>query len=240
VDVLAGVTRWRPAARRGASRGAGRRGAGRRRWAWLAAAVAVAAGWAVWFSGLFAVRDVAVVGSDTRPAREVVAAAHVPMGRPLARVDTGAVRRRVAALPGVESVRVVRAWPSTVRIEVTEREPVAVVQRDGGLWLVDGGGVVFERVGSRPPGLPRLDLTADAAGRAALEVARALPVSLRTLVERISARTPESVELRLRDGRTVVWGGSDRNGEKARVLRALLHQPGQSYDVSTPTVVVVR
>lgn len=211
-------------------------------WLWLAVFAVMSGGWAVWFSGLFAVRGVTVVGSDARPAREVVAAAQVPMGRPLARIDTGAVRRRVAALPGVASVRVVRAWPSTVRIAVTERQPVAVVSQGDALWLIDGDGMLFERVRSAPSNLPQLAWpdSGDKAARAALEVVRALPVSLRTLVDRVSARTPESVELRLRDGRSVMWGGADRNDEKARVLQALLRQPGESYDVSTPAVVVVR
>jgi cell division protein FtsQ len=202
-------------------------------------------GWAVWFSGLFAVRHVEVAGSSAGPASDQVSAAgRRTLGEPLARVDTGGLRDRVEAIPGVASVRVVRSWPSTLRLEVRERKAVAVVSRAGALWLLDGQGVPFQRVGTAPGTLPRLEVRhpgrSDPATRATLAAVRALPGSLRAQVRSVSAATSESVRLVLRDGRTVMWGGADHSGQKARVLRALLHQPGSVYDVSAPSVVAIR
>ena len=42
------------------------------------------------------------------------------------------------------------------------------------------------------------------------------------------------------DGRTVVWGTTDRTEEKAVKLGALLTQPGQTYDVSSPDLPTVK
>ena len=42
------------------------------------------------------------------------------------------------------------------------------------------------------------------------------------------------------DGRTVVWGTTDRTEEKALKLAALLTQPGQVYDVSSPDLPTVK
>jgi cell division protein FtsQ len=44
----------------------------------------------------------------------------------------------------------------------------------------------------------------------------------------------------LTDGRVVVWGTTDRTEEKALKLGALLTQPGQTYDVSSPDLPTVK
>ncbi|HEY6415479.1 MAG TPA: FtsQ-type POTRA domain-containing protein, partial [Acidimicrobiales bacterium] len=58
--------------------------------------------------------------------------------------DPGAVAGRVEELAWVESARVDRSWPSTVRVRVTERVPVAVVQvTDDHAAVVDAAGWVI-------------------------------------------------------------------------------------------------
>jgi cell division protein FtsQ len=210
----------------------------------VAAAVVLilaAGAYAVGFTGLLGVRHVTVTGVRALSADQVRAAAAVPAGRPLARVDTGAVADHVRALPGVERVAVARSWPGTLRITVTERHGVAVVTRDHAYWLVDPDGVVFQRL----PARPKLPLLAGAgerspATRAALAAVTALPQRLLTAVATVQAPTPEQVTLTLTDKRTVFWGGAEDSAAKASVLTALLNRPGTHYDVSTPSVVTVR
>jgi len=203
-----------------------------------------AGGWVVGWTGLLAVRTVTVTGVLALPAAEVLAAAAVPRGEPLARVDTGAVAGRVGAIPGVARVAVSRAWPSTLRIAVTERRGVAVVALQGAPWLVDSGGVVFQRLAAAPAGLPRLDVPGagrdNPASRAALSALTALSPAVRAQVRAVVATTPEAVRLQLSGARTVIWGDSDEAGAKAEALQALLGRPGRTYDVSTPAVVTVR
>lgn len=215
---------------------------------WLVAGAAVlllgVAAWAVGFTGLLGVRTVAVTGTRALPADDIRAAAAVAPGEPLARVDTGAVAGRVRALPGVARVAVSRSWPSTVRITVTERTGVAVLPRDGAIWLVDADGVVFQRLTARPRGRPRLDVAnaapGDEATTAALDALTGLPDPVARQVLAVAAPTPDSVRLTLTGKRVVVWGGPQDAGTKARVLTALLTRPGHTYDVSNPAVVTVR
>ena len=54
----------------------------------------------------------------------------VGIGAPLLRVDKGAVRARIEALPWVEKADVETKLPGTLRITVHERVPVAYVRRD--------------------------------------------------------------------------------------------------------------
>ncbi|HZB49122.1 MAG TPA: FtsQ-type POTRA domain-containing protein, partial [Mycobacteriales bacterium] len=135
----------RPTAAPAEQRSAGRRG---KVLLGLAAAVVVLATavWVVGFTGVLGVRTVAVVGVRALSADQIRAVAAVPDGQPLARVDTAAVAARVRGLAGVARVAVSRSWPGTVRITVTERRGVAVVRRDGAGWLIDGSGVVFQRL----------------------------------------------------------------------------------------------
>ena len=59
-------------------------------------------------------------------------------------------------------------------------------------------------------------------------------------VSRISAPSVAAITLTLLDGRTVVWGTTDRTEEKAEKLTALLTQPGRTYDVSSPDLPTVK
>ncbi len=209
----------------------------------VALAVLAAAIWVAGFSGVLGVRQIAVTGVHALSADQVRAAAAVPDGRPLARVDTDGVADRVRGLAGVERVAVTRSWPGTLRITVTERRGVALVDRDGALWLVDPDGVVFQRLRTHPR-LPLLripDVGPDSdLARAALTAVTALPPALLAQVGEVRARTPEQVTLLLSGRRTVLWGGAEDSAAKAAVLPALLSRPGTYYDISTPSVVTVR
>jgi cell division protein FtsQ len=213
-------------------------------WLALVAVLLGGAGWVVGFTGVLGVRSVTVTGTRTLAASHVVEVADVRLGQPLLRVNTEAVADRVRTIPGVARVAVRRAWPSALRIVVTERTGVAVVQRDGVPWLIDRDGVVFQRLAARPHAMPRLDVRApgsdDPPTLAALAALSALPAELIRQVSVVSAPTEHSVTLTLTGNRTVVWGGPEDGAAKARVLPALLQRPGTRYDVSTPSVVTVR
>ena len=60
------------------------------------------------------------------------------------------------------------------------------------------------------------------------------------MLSSVSAPSQESVTLTLRDGRTVLWGGTDRSADKARLLSVLLGQPGRYFDLSDPSAVTSR
>lgn len=203
--------------------------------------IALFLGWLVAFSSMFGVRTVTVTGTKLVTAAQVRSAADISSGTPLARLDTGAIQARVAAIPEVRTVTVSTSYPSTVTITVTER--VAVGYRSGpdGSSLVDAGNVQFRTTARPPVGLPRLQLSGDPAATAATAmVAAALPTALGRKITQISAVSAESVTLTLADGRTVLWGGTDRDVDKARLLPVLLSQPGHYFDISDPSSVISR
>jgi len=225
-----------------------------RRWlAWrrvvlAALLVLVLAGsvWLVFFSSVLAVSGVQVVGTRVLSASVVRQAAAVPTGTPLATADLGSVTARVERLPAVQRVDVSRSWPDKVRIAVTERRAVAVVeptQAGGTLRGVDGHGKVFRTFATRPAHLPVIRTAghtgSDALAEAA-EVAGSLPPKLAAKVAYVRVRTVDTITLLLHNGHAVRWGSADESHVKARVLAVLLGQHAAYYDVSVPGQPVIR
>jgi cell division protein FtsQ len=227
-----------------------RRRFARRQWArrWLAwkpvlavvllLALLVAVLWVVYFSSFLSVKGVDVRGARQLSDSQVRAAAAVPEGEALARVDLDLIRARVEALAAVRSADVSREWPDQVLISVEEREPVAVVEIAGQLRGMDEDGVDFRDYAQPPADLPRVqsgpDTGSDALREAALVVA-ALPADLAAKVDHVEVETVDEITLALRDGRTVRWGSADDSDLKAEVLAELLvARKAQTYDVSVP------
>lgn len=199
--------------------------------------------WAVYFSSFLAVTGVDVTGAGTIGTARIRAAAAVPTGEPLARVDLAQIRSRVEALAPVRSADVSREWPDQVLIRVQERTAVAVVEIGGQLRGMDADGVVFRGYRHAPPGLPHIQTSADTPAEALAEGAKvvaALPADLAAKVDHVEVETVDQITLALRDGRVVRWGSSEQSDLKAEVLAALLHQPGHEYDVTVPGQPTVR
>jgi cell division protein FtsQ len=198
--------------------------------------------WVALFSSVLGAKRVVVHGAHAESAARIRSVADVPHGRPLLRLDTGAIARRVESLPGVAGASVHVSYPSTVVITVTERVAVGYLAGDGRVVLVDRSGRQFRTVAAAPAGLPRFDIAAGATatGHAVATVAGALTPPLLRKLSSISASDPSAITLHLRDGRTVLWGSADRSAAKTQVLPALLARPGTEFDVSNPDLVVAR
>jgi cell division protein FtsQ len=68
----------------------------------------------------------------------------------------------------------------------------------------------------------------------------ALSAQLRDQLVEVAAAGPAEITLKLRGGRTVVWGDASRNEAKSTVATALLARSGDTIDVSAPEVVTIR
>ncbi len=217
--------------------------------------------WLLLFSPVLSARQVRVEGVPPDSVAAVRERASVPLGRPLLRVDTGAVRRRVLAGGGLGDVRVSRSWPSTVVIRADRRVPVLVLRNlQGQLEVVDASGVAYATVPKAPKGLPVVTVHTDegaggaaapSSGRvtqqgrsAAVSLVAALPEPLANRVSDLTLNLPEDVSFRVA-GITVRWGSGGDAQAKLQVLRGLLDQPGVrkrggTIDVSAPDSPVVR
>lgn len=212
-------------------------------WLIVLAIISVGLGLILYFTPVMSARSLVITGIGAVTREEVVDAAKVQLGTPLLQINTDQVADRVAGIRRVASARVQREYPSTLRITIVERIPIVVKDYPDGPHLFDKDGVDFATA-PPPPGLPYIDVDkpgpSDPPTRAALEVMTALRPEVVGQVSRVAAPSVASVTLTLTDGRTVVWGTTDRTEEKAEKLAALLTQPGKVYDVSSPDLPTVK
>jgi cell division protein FtsQ len=212
-------------------------------WTALVSVIVVGLGLLLYFTPVMSARNIVVVGLGAMTQEEVTSAVAVAPGTPLLQIDTDTVAERVAAIRRVASVRVQREYPSTLRVTVVERVPVVVKDYPDGPHLFDRDGVDFA-IAPPPPGVPYLDTQNpgpnDPPTKAALEVMTSLRPEVAAQVARVDAPSVAAITLQLTDGRQVVWGTTDRTEEKALKLGALLTQPGQTYDVSSPDLPTVK
>jgi cell division protein FtsQ len=215
-------------------------------WTLIVATLAVIglAGWIIFVSPLFGIKQVQITGVGLLTEAEVLQAAAVPLGQPLTRVDTGSIGERVAKLPAAESVEVIRSWPSTLHIKVIERVGVAVVKQDTVFGVFDRFGVQFISAPAPPVGtveviLPQ-NMPADRAMRDALKVIASLTAQLRDQLIRLVVNGPAGIQLLLEKDRMVTWGDAEESDLKAKVATALLTQKGKRIDVSVPEIVTIQ
>jgi cell division protein FtsQ len=228
--------------RRGLAGARPKRGPSRYRTAFFLLAVVgilAAGGWLLYGSRFLVVRSVQVTGTHLVPAAEVLAAAAIPPGQPLIRVDTAAAASRVERITQVQSAQVSRQWPDGVLITVHERTAaLAIPLVGGGFALVDSAGVVVQQVRAQPPGIPRFIPAGPLAGnpgvRAAASVLRQLPAGIARRVTSVTVPTVDAVTLHLARRITVDWGSTGGSAQKARELAILMHTHARFYDVSAP------
>jgi cell division protein FtsQ len=185
------------ARRRSVKRAAARR---RLRWVFVVVAFAAVIGGtvALFASPVVSVRHVRVTGNVYTSAETLAVVVTQLSGEPMARVDLGAARRRLALEPWVKRVSVRRQWPSTVVIDLAERTPVASYLASDEQWYVyDNDGIVVGSTANQPRDLtaitPAATLPPTPVGDAVLQplidagrLALALPQRLRPRVESIT------------------------------------------------------
>ncbi|WP_244641960.1 cell division protein FtsQ/DivIB [Chelatococcus reniformis] len=78
--------------------------------------------------------------------REILEAAGITYKTSLAFLDASEVRRKLEALPLVKEASVRKLYPSELAITVKERQPAALWQKHGELFVVAADGTVIDRV----------------------------------------------------------------------------------------------
>lgn len=91
----------------------------------------------------FPVQKVEVRGIQRLTREEIVALAGVSLGQDMLALRLKTVGSQVAANPWVADVRIQRFFPGTIAVNITERQPVAVVNM-GLLYYLDGQGEPFK------------------------------------------------------------------------------------------------
>ena len=216
----------------------------------------------VFFSPLLAVEKITVRGASLMDSAQVEQKLSSLRGVPLSRVSEDRVRELVGSDGALRGVQMEIRPPHELVVTVKERVPIAAVKRGEKYALVDNEGQTLREVGSaQQAGVPIVqvedeNLSQSAAFRIISNVLVTLPTSLLAEVSEVKADSTSSITLILKDKVTVLWGTSQENEVKAKVLTKLLEatrsEDSQSsgaqgqgkkisvYDVSSPLLPVTR
>ena len=89
--------------------------------------------------------QIEIRGNRFVPPDAIVEKFSADMGRSVVRVPLTERREALESLPWVEQAHVQRVMPNRIRVEITERTPVAFLRTGSDLSLVDAQGVILDR-----------------------------------------------------------------------------------------------
>lgn len=187
-------------------------------------------------SPLLDVDQVVVAGAKRTGSTAVLEAAGIEPGRAMVSVDEGASVDRLEALPWVAEARLMRRWPSTVHIGVSEREPVAVAGEGPSTVVVDRAGRILGAAGPADRHLPMAGPAPvegpggllPAEQRAVAALLADLPPDLHQEVAAGTVSDDGALGVVLHDGIAVRLGDATRLRAKADAVSVLLDETERS------------
>lgn len=210
------------------------------------------------FSPVLAVRTVVFDGQKLVDPKILEHAVAPIYGKPLPQVTADEVQTLLGQVVQVKSSSIEARPPSTLRVSIVERIPVALLKNEDAYLLVDQEGVELgTTTDPASAALPLIDGGKAAIGqdtfKAMTEVLANLPQPILAQLANATAASPDAVELKLVDGRSVIWGDASDMELKAVVLETLLNAPAPApaagapapepvnvFDVSAPRRPVTR
>ena len=197
------------------------------------------------FSPVLAVRTITVDGTSLVTPDAVQKALAGLEGKPLPQVSEQEINELLKPLVQVRSATMEARPPSELLVHVDERVPVALLKQGDSYVMVDVDGVQLGATQDLAAvALPLIDAGVGTTNtelfKAIAAVLDTLPADILARMSTASAASPDAVELKLVDGKTVVWGNAEDRELKAKALEALLRMPADPkvpvnvYDVSVP------
>ena len=194
----------------------------------------------------FRLDNVRVKGASPLATGDILKAAGLYKGQPLADMDLDVIRQRIESVGWVHDVRVVRLLPDTLLIQVVERRQLAVWQSAGQRQVIDvRGAAIPEADPAQFAGLPLVvGAGADKAAAAILLELNRRP-SVLSQVEALVRVDQRRWDLRLRSGGLIQLPALDEAAALRRLdeldrTSGLMRIGFERLDLRDPAVMAVR
>ncbi len=92
----------------------------------------------------FGIRSVTVTGVHELAEKEILAAAGISPTKSLLFLNAAKLREKLKALPLVKEASVSKLYPHRLLIEIEERKPIALWQKDGRVQIIAGDGIPID------------------------------------------------------------------------------------------------
>lgn len=198
---------------------------------------------------VLAVEKITISGTDRIKEESVQKALKSQIGKPLPTVNSAEIASLLEKFPLIESFAIVSLPPHGLKIQITERQPIVIIESGGVKYLYDPAGVRVGKATSKDkyPEMAIAGLPENSKNfAAAIDVLMALPASLLERLASIDAKSKDDVTMRLRgySGQRIIWGDGSNSVLKSKVLAALIKNQKKNdmvtFDVSSPNAPAVR
>lgn len=179
-------------------------------------------------AGFLRVTTITVRGNEHVSAGEVLALIGPLRGQNILKADLEANRQRLMASGWVRTATLRRVLPSTIEVNIEERDPIGLARVGGRLYLIDGDGAVIDEYGPRfaEESLPIIDGvspgTDGAVDETRVQLVSSFVAALETLPElssrisQINVEDPYDAVVLLNDGPTLIHLGHEQFAERLR------------------------
>ncbi len=201
-------------------------------------------------------KAIAVRGNVTVGSAQIISAAQIAPDRNLWLQDRTAMNKRIDAIPMIATAYVHRGLPATVRIEVTERTPWAILNPSSGGVVVDRDLRVLRAPLAADAKLQRIEVGAPVRSTPGVFLTGERVTAMRDDADALLAAHLDATALRydkyeslvvtLRDGLTVLLGDDGEDLQKKIALIVPIRtqtargKPIAAIDLRAPNTPVVR
>lgn len=201
---------------------------------------------AAFFTPLFAIKQITVVGTERLSAEKLVSTLQPLLDKPLTMVSNQEVTDLLSGFELIETFALQAEPPNTLRVKVRERQPLLIINQSGQRQMFDAAGVRIA-VATPQDNFPVFDFQGntqqDPRFAHAVELLLSLPLDTYSSMSSISVSDQLTSQFVLKDsGIKVFWGANTEPLLKAEVLDSLLQTSGDKVrriDVSSPNAPVV-
>ena len=179
-------------------------------------------------AGFLRVTTITVRGNENVSPGEVLALIGPLRGQNILKADLEANRQRLMASGWVRTATLRRVLPSTIEVNIEERDPIGLARVGGRLYLIDGDGAVIDEYGPRfaEESLPIIDGvspgTDGSVDETRAQLVSSFVAALETLPElssrisQINVEDPYDAVVLLNDGPTLIHLGHEQFAERLR------------------------
>ncbi len=190
-------------------------------------------------SGLINVKKIEVSGNKSVPSTKIIKACRVGEHTSLLSVSTGDISGRILKDPWIKNVTIKRVFPHTLRVEVQERVPLAIISQGGKFYLVDDDLFVLSdrqyADNSDIPTITNLPVDKIRVGERltnnslenAVKCIKSMDPEFRKTISLISASSPDKLSLYNKSNVEILYGEAKQTDDKNKVLQTILKEQGK-------------
>lgn len=207
-------------------------------------------------SSLLNVTNINIAGNKFVPSNKIVEACNVSRESNLLSIPTTEIRDRLLKNPWIQDVKVIRAIPHTLQVNIVERKPVALLSHTNKFYVIDENKFVIAELatteGADVPIITDVPVDRIRAGRRivnssldnALRCLKAMNPEFRDTINLLSASSVDKLSLYNKDNIEILYGEAKQVHDKNKVLQTILKQQGRqvvfidirSYPHSDPVI----